>query len=76
MSQDAICKLTPAAARLLLALLNAGPGESYDAVVERAGIHAYGTVARAKQSLCDLGYLLHDNAGQEYLNFQRREEDR
>lgn len=54
---DEIKKLTPAAARLLLALAMGGPHANYDDVVREAGIQRYQTLVDARKRLYESGFL-------------------
>ncbi len=69
MSNPNIAKLTPAAARLLLAFLAAGPGESYDDAVQRSGIQGCLTLMTAKKQLKSLGFVSEGPDGREDILF-------
>lgn len=61
MSKSSIRKLSPAAARLLLAYLGREMGQTFDDIVRMAGIQAYATVVQAREQLHELGFLVDAN---------------
>ena len=69
MSNPNIAKLTPAAARLLLAFMAAGPTDSYDDCIAQSGIHSCLTLATAKQQLKMLGFVSEGPDGREDIIF-------
>lgn len=69
MSNPNIAKLSPAAARLLLAFMAAGPNESYDDCIAQSGIHSCLTLATAKKQLKSLGFVEIGPDGREDIFF-------
>jgi hypothetical protein len=66
-----ISKLTPAAARLLLALRTCDGQETWEEVIARSGIHACHTLAAAKQQLRDIGFIYDGPDGERVTMFAR-----
>ncbi len=64
-----IHKLSPAAARLLLAFMAASPTDSYDDAVAESGIHSCLTLATAKKQLKNLGFVSEGENGEETIVF-------
>lgn len=60
-----IAKLSPAAARLLLASFEMEPGDTYAELVERSGISNCVTFLSARNQLKELGFIVQRD-GQEY----------
>lgn len=63
-----IAKLSPAAARLYIALYSAAPTDTWDDVVDVSGIIAYRTLVVARQQLADLGLIITGSDGRSYLS--------
>jgi hypothetical protein len=65
-------KLTPAAARLLLALLTIAPNEPMDEALERSGIADTRTFLSARKQLAKHGFIIKRD-GQEYFSLYAQE---
>lgn len=68
MATHNICRLSPAAARLLLAFLIHSDA-NYDETVIKSGIHEYQTLISARRQLFEQGFLVQDEHGYEYVSF-------
>lgn len=55
--QASIAKLSPSAARLLLAFMTRDPEDNFDKIMLASGIERYQTYIRAKQELVEKGLL-------------------
>lgn len=67
-----IDKLSPAAARMLLALLTVEPDEQYDEAVIRSGISGCLTFLTARQQLVKLGFIVQRD-GREFTTVYEQE---
>lgn len=67
-----VAKLTPAAARLLLALSTIEPNESIDDPMERSGIYDMRTYLAARKQLIHHGFIVW-REGREYITMYAQE---